>query len=111
LSSSEHHIEEVKPLKRTRRIGKVPMQQTVGAQVTVLPHEGLTKQYLQRMVNCQVSRELSEVATGEVPQVTASVRDWSDRLVVDIEAEDARDGKHVKELVERALEQRGTTQM
>jgi len=111
LNSKDHYIEQVKPLKRTRRIGKVPLQQTVGVQVTVRPDEGLTKHYLHRVVSCQVPRELSEVASGDVPEVKASVREWNDRLVVDIEAKNAHEGKEVKELIERALERRPTAQL
>ncbi len=108
LSSDEHHIEDIKPLRRVHRIGKVPMQRTVGVQVLVRPHEGLSKQYLQRMVNCQIPRELSAVAqSDDVPAVNANIREHLDTLIVDIEAENVRDGKTVEELVNRAYDQRG----
>lgn len=106
LTSSDYHIEEVQPLKRVRRVGKATLQQTIGAQVRVRPTEGLNQHYLQRVAKCEVGQELNEVADGEVPAFKATVRDWYDRLMVDIVAEDLDQGREVETLVRRAVEQR-----
>lgn len=111
LSASALHIEGVKPLKQTRRIGKVSMERTVGVQLVVRPSEGLTKSYLQRVVNCQVPRELGAVAEGDVPAVRGVVHEQDDKFVVHLQAADAKNGKLLEQLARQALAQRATASL
>jgi hypothetical protein len=108
LLSGAQRVEEVKPLRKAVQIGKHRAQKTVGAELHIKPERGLNASYLQRLVGCQINGELGAVAEGDAPPVKATVREVGDRLVVEIEAKRAQDGRAVEELTRRALAQRSS---
>lgn len=69
-------VEQVEPLREDRPLGRVPRKLTVGTQLVVPAQEGMSKEYLERIVACHAS-DPQPGDPLELPGVTAEVRSIS----------------------------------